>query len=313
MISKSLLPISVIIPTYNYAKYLSRCISSITEQNYAVLEIIIIDDGSTDNTKVTAQSINEAAKNYNIQYFHQENSGVSSARNHGSKIATSEYLMFLDADDELLPDAFEILHAAINNYSHPDMIFGGYITYSHKNIKKNRIPEPLGSDRVENITKLLNGGMIGLRPSSAILKRTVMNEILFNEGVHIGEDTLFFAQVLYFKNCISIQKPLVKMRRHSDSLRENYHRMIETGTNGIQQVFSLLPNTDQMKSLYSKQILSCYLKIGRMAYLESHYDVACKYYKKAYKIQPAALFQWKHLSKALISTIKYTVHKLSFR
>lgn len=306
MTSNNLLPISVVIPTYNYAKYLRKCISSITEQNYAVEEIIIIDDGSTDNTSATIQSIKETT-DYNIQYIQQENSGVSSARNHGSKIASSEYLMFLDADDELLPDAFEILHAAISNYNNPDMIFGGYSTYSHKNIKKNKIPEPLSSDKVKNITKLLNGEMTGLRPSSTILKRTIMNEIPFNEGVHIGEDTLFFAQLLYFKDCVSIHKPLVEMRRHSDSLRENYQRMIETGTNGIQQVFSLLPQTDQMKDLYLKQILSCYLKIGRMAYLESNYDVACKYYKKVFNTQPAALFKWKHLSKAVISTLKYKV------
>lgn len=307
-----LLPVSVVIPSYNYARYLSKCISSITDQNYAVQEIIVIDDGSTDYTQKTIQSINEETENYTIQYYYQENKGVSSARNFGSTKASGDYLLFLDADDILLPDALEILHAAINNNGDADMIFGGYIAYNHKNIKKNRIPQTLSSDRVENISKLLNGEMTGLRSSSAILKREVMNEILFNDSVHIGEDTLFFTQVLFCKNCVSLQKPLVEMRRHNDSLRENFQRMLETGTNGIQHVFALLPKTDHMKKLYSKQILNCYLKIGRMAYIESNYDIARNYYKKAYKIKPTALFQWKHFSKAFISAIRHTAHKLSF-
>lgn len=305
------LSISVIIPCFNYAHYLDTCITSIIEQAHSALEIIVIDDGSTDDTKHVVQSLNESYENFTIRYIYQKNKGVSAARNHGYKTAKGAYLLFLDADDKLLPNAFEIFNSALNKHRGSDMLFGGYIAYNHKGEKKNRIPEPLSTDNLDNVTKLLNGEIVGLRPSSTIIKKTVMDEVLFRDDVHIGEDTLFFTQVLFRKNCASTQEPVVEMRRHNDSLRENYQRMIETGTNGIKQVFSLLPKTDRMKNLYLKQILNCYLKIGRMAYLEADYKVASQYYSKAYKLKPNILLRWKHLPKAVISIIKCKAPKQS--
>ena len=232
---------------------------------------------------------------------------MSSARNHGYKIAKGNYLLFLDADDKLLPDAFEIIQATISKNAEVDMFFGGYKTYNLKGKKRIRVPAPLSIDNLDNVTKLLNGEMVGLRPSSSIIKRTVMDEMLFMNNVHIGEDTLFFAQVLFTKKCLSIQKLIVEMRRHKDSLRENYQCMLETDTNGIDQVFSLLPKTAQMEDLYIKQITNCYLRIGRMAYLMSDYQIALNYYAKAFKIQPYVLMQWKHLARAVISIARNVI------
>jgi len=84
--------ISVIIPTYNRAEFISKAIESVLEQSYKADEIIIIDDGSNDNTK-------EIVKNYPVKYIYQENKGVSSARNKGIKKAKNEWVCFLDSDD----------------------------------------------------------------------------------------------------------------------------------------------------------------------------------------------------------------------
>ncbi|MFK7816918.1 MAG: glycosyltransferase family 2 protein [Gammaproteobacteria bacterium] len=305
MNSPHLLPVSIIIPNFNYAHYLDACVISIIKQKYKVQEIIIIDDGSTDDTKQVVKAINNISEKYTIQYFYQENKGVSSARNYGYSVASSKYLFFLDADDVLLPNALEILYSTIKNNADSDMIFGGYIAYSHAGKKRKRIPESLSPNKTNNVAKLLNGNMVGLRPSSTIIKRAVMDEILFLDDVHIGEDTLFFTQVLFNKDCVAIPEAIVEMQRHHDSLRENYQRMIETGTNGIKQVFSLLPKTQQMEDLQLKQILNCYLRIGKMAYTEKDYPVASKYYSKAFKVQPKLLLRWKHLYKAIISIIKH--------
>ena len=91
------LPISVIIPCFNYAHYLDACITSIIEQVHSALEIIVIDDGSTDDTKHVVQSLIVSHENFNIQYIYQKNKGVSAARNYGYTIAKGEYLLFLDA------------------------------------------------------------------------------------------------------------------------------------------------------------------------------------------------------------------------
>jgi glycosyltransferase involved in cell wall biosynthesis len=92
--------ISIIIPCYNAEKFIVETISSVLNQTYPNLEIIIIDDGSTDSSKSKIETL----KNNRVQYIHQNNQGVSSARNNGLKIAKGSYILFLDADDLLSND-----------------------------------------------------------------------------------------------------------------------------------------------------------------------------------------------------------------
>lgn len=99
--------ISIIIPVYNGEAYIRRCIKSIISQNWQQYEIILVDDGSTDNTFEIAKDL--AADRKDFWVIHQENQGVSAARNTGIEKATGEWLCFLDADDELYPGALEYL------------------------------------------------------------------------------------------------------------------------------------------------------------------------------------------------------------
>lgn len=92
--------VSVIIPSYKYAHYLPECVASVRAQTYPVKEIIIVNDGSPDNTS-------EVAKQLGVILVEKENGGLSSARNAGIKVATGEYIMCLDADDKLVPGAIE--------------------------------------------------------------------------------------------------------------------------------------------------------------------------------------------------------------
>lgn len=94
--------ISIIIPVYNQADKLSQCLVSILKQSYGDYEIIIVNDGSTDNFK-------EVAKNYNFKIINQENKGSNVARNRGAKEAQGEYLLFCDADIEMKPEMLEIM------------------------------------------------------------------------------------------------------------------------------------------------------------------------------------------------------------
>lgn len=91
--------VSIIVPIYNTEKYLRTCLDSIISQTYQNLEIILVDDGSTDNSGKTADDY--AKKDPRITVIHQENRGQSAARNHGIKLATGEFISFLDSDDEI--------------------------------------------------------------------------------------------------------------------------------------------------------------------------------------------------------------------
>ena len=94
--------VSVIIPTYNYARFIEDCLNSVLSQTYKNLEIIVVDDGSTDNTKEVLSAYGDK-----IKYIYQENSGLSASRNTGIKNATGKYIQFLDSDDFLHPKSIE--------------------------------------------------------------------------------------------------------------------------------------------------------------------------------------------------------------
>lgn len=106
--------LSIIVPVYNIEEYLPRCVHSITAQTYENLEILLVDDGSTDATGALCDAL--AAEDGRIRVFHKENGGSSSARNLAIAQAKGEYLGFVDSDDYISPDMYEHLYAAIEQY-----------------------------------------------------------------------------------------------------------------------------------------------------------------------------------------------------
>lgn len=106
--------VSVILPIYNTEKYLSRCIDSVLNQTFTDIEIILVDDGSNDNSGKLADDY--ASKFNHIKVIHEPNSGASEARRKGIHAATGEYIMFVDSDDEILPDAIKFLYEKCINH-----------------------------------------------------------------------------------------------------------------------------------------------------------------------------------------------------
>ncbi len=116
--------ITVIVPVYNVENYLEEAINSVISQTYKNLEILIIDDGSTDNSSQICDKY--AKKDIRIKVFHQTNKGLSGARNTGLKNATGKYIMFLDSDDKFEPQACETMYKFIER-TKADYAIGNYI------------------------------------------------------------------------------------------------------------------------------------------------------------------------------------------
>lgn len=134
--------ISVIIPVYNVEKYLSRCIDSVMEQTYKYLQVILIDDGSTDCSGQICE--NYAAKDVRIHVIHQKNQGVSAARNKGLDTAKGEYVTFVDSDDFISKDMIERLYDGLIKLE------VSYIGCGYNHIDENG--NILGSYAVNSIT-----------------------------------------------------------------------------------------------------------------------------------------------------------------
>lgn len=113
--------ISVIIPLYNKGALVKRAIDSVLSQTYQEFEIIVLDDGSKDDS---AQYVKEYTDD-RVKYYYKENGGVSSARNYGIEKSTNDWIVFLDADDELLPNALEIFQDLINENKSVHFVVGG--------------------------------------------------------------------------------------------------------------------------------------------------------------------------------------------
>ena len=103
--------ISIMVPVYNIEEYIEKCVKSITKQTYKNLEIILVDDGSKDNAGNICDEL--AKKDERIQVIHKVNGGLSSARNAGMKVATGEYICFVDGDDCIREDYCEVLYNAL--------------------------------------------------------------------------------------------------------------------------------------------------------------------------------------------------------
>lgn len=132
--------VSIIVPIYNVEKYLVRCISSLVNQDYSNIEIILVDDGSTDNSSTIAKHFSENSPNVN--YYYKKNGGLSDARNFGIKKATGEYLMFIDSDDYIDFDTVSKLVELSNKNNSEITCCGKYIEdengkYYFKNVLKN--------------------------------------------------------------------------------------------------------------------------------------------------------------------------------
>lgn len=116
--------ISVIVPVYNVEKYLRRCVESIMSQTYKEIEILLIDDGSTDDSGRSCDDL--AIKDRRIHVFHKENGGVSSARNLGIERACGDYICFVDSDDWIDIDYFESAMPILKEV-HPTLLMNNYM------------------------------------------------------------------------------------------------------------------------------------------------------------------------------------------
>ena len=242
--------ISVIVPIYNAEKYLHRCIKRILDQDYTDFELLLIDDGSTDNSGTICDEY--AIKENRIRVFHKENGGVSSARNWGLDKAIGEYIMFVDSDDYMLPGMLEVMLSTLESKK-ADLVVcgttetgGGYwrpiadVDYSINQLK-------------ENFVSLLHTELLS-PPWNKIYKKEIIGSNRFCEDISFGEDLLFNIQ--YLEKCENIslikESPFYHEKENENSLvvKFNRNRLFD-----IEKVWVVVDRfSEDKKGLYSKYL-----------------------------------------------------------
>lgn len=180
--------ISVIIPIYNTAEYLPRCLDSILDNSYKNVEVICINDGSTDDSAIILEQY--AKKDVRIIVINKENGGISSARNAGLDKATGDFIAFIDSDDWIHPQYFEILLLS-QQKTRAEIAACKYITCSDFQKKYSEIhPKTVESSLISNIDALKIGHLKRL-VWGRLYRRSFISGLRFNPQIKWGEDSLF--------------------------------------------------------------------------------------------------------------------------
>lgn len=217
--------ISIVVPIYNVEPFLCSCIDSILNQTYRYFELILVDDGSPDNCPAICDEY--AEKDDRIIVIHQQNGGISSARNAGIKVANGNYIMFVDSDDFLHPETCSLMYDAILSKPNSWILCDIARVDEKGKITSDNSDDSLYNEFCKNSTYF---GAFKLTLSGSVcnkiynLNRIKDNNIFFDEKKSLGEDVLF--DITYYKLCSGIffvSKPLYYYRVVSGSLTNSYH------------------------------------------------------------------------------------------
>ncbi len=181
MLNESCL-VSVIVPIYNVGKYVSKCIQSICEQTYSNIEIVLVDDGSTDNSGAICDEYKK--KDTRIKVIHKKNAGVSSARNTGITKSTGDYICFVDGDDYVMPDYVEYMLGQITenkaDIALTTQMFGNF---DEKQVKNDKIEIWNGEEAVEAILCY----QVPMDAIANCLEQNFLEGVCFIPEIFIGE------------------------------------------------------------------------------------------------------------------------------
>lgn len=228
--------ISVIVPMYNSASYIGKTIESILNQTYRNIELIIVDDGSTDKSKdIVADYVSADER---VQYVHQLNEGAPSARNRGLRMSKGDYVIFFDADDVLLPNSISLF---VKNCKNKDLIIGDYINIDGNGNKKNdttnyffkkEIESPIGSNELSLLP------YFDPLPGNKMYRRYFLLDKNVNfSSIKLGQDLNFYLKVIGNNPTFSLFNEVVfQYRNHEGSISQSYNKSILDIINSLKEV-----------------------------------------------------------------------------
>ncbi len=219
--------ISVIIPIHNREKFVEECVASVLAQTYPHLEVILIDDGSTDGTASVCRKLEK--NDSRVRFLQFENEGVSAARNHGLDAACGEYVFFIDSDDVIYPRLIETLYTGMKSSG---AAMGGscIATVSDKDWDKVRAQlqkEPVeASVTVHTFEETLGELFVGKSPlnvlGGVLMRRDFIGETRFRTDLSIGEDFFFnYENLIKGTPCVSIDRRWYYARMHTSNASKN--------------------------------------------------------------------------------------------
>lgn len=231
--------VSVIIPSYNHENYLPRAIDSVINQSYPHFEIIVVDDGSTDNTK------NVCLRYPSVKYVYQPNAGLSSARNRGVEISSGQYLVFLDADDWLLKNALECNLNILMPNTKVAFVSGGHKVYYEPEDKTWIVQKEVNEN---HYLRLLEGNFIGMH-ATVMYRNWVFKTFLFDTSLRYCEDYDLYLKITRKHPVVHHTGLIAVYRIHDNNMSSNYSEMMRHALLVLEENLKNIKTSEEKKSL----------------------------------------------------------------
>lgn len=297
--------VSVIVPMYNSASYIGKTIESILNQTYRNIELIIVDDGSTDKSKEVVS--NYVSTDERVKYIYQPNEGAPSARNRGLKMSKGDYVIFFDADDIMLPKSISLF---IKNSKNKDLIIGDFINIDENGLKKNEntnyfFKKIIVGSTTSNALSFLP--YLDPLPGNKMYKRFFLidNDVKFS-SLKIGQDLNFYLKVIGNNPTFSLLNDVVfQYRNHEGSISKTYNKSILDIINSLKEVEDFKYNIYENDKTILETIKSNHyiLQLFKVPYILNKNERKEVYKKLKYML--------KHINPALINKrmLKMNVRK----
>ena len=280
--------VSVIIPTYNRAGFLRGAVQSVLDQSYKDVEIIVVDDGSTDETAAVVESFDQVA----IRYLrHDRRCGSGAARNTGVLHAGGEYVAFLDDDDEWYPEKLmRQMEAMATSPAEVGAVYTGSfcVDPATRQIVAQRVPTARG-----DVHKALLGGNCVGGASSMLMRRGCFDRVgLFDERLASLEDHDLWLRTARLYQFESIRAPLVKCSVHPDRISANP----ESLGRGLEAMLKKYGGS----RLFRRRCSAVYLALGVHCCEANQFSVGRRALLRACRLNPLALAPYAYLGFALL-------------
>lgn len=296
--------ISVIIPIYNTEKYLDKCLESVINQTYQNLEIVLVNDGSTDGSGAICDEY--AKRDSRIKVIHKENGGVSSARNKALEIANGEYVGFVDSDDSIELNMYEnLLTFLIENEA--DLAICNQVIVTEQGKKRSsRIDECLIIDKKRALEEVLLSRAFCGGPCNKLFKKSICIDLRFPEDIFFGEDLVFVVQAIknaktvalipdvyynYYERSESATKTKFSDKRYSDVFaRKRVFELVEQEKDfeltELAHVSIILADLTMLQQLgYDKEAQKKYCKKIQRSVIENFKLKRLKYFSTTLKLE----------------------------
>lgn len=273
--------VSIIVPVYNAAPYLTDCVNSILSQSFQDFELLLVDDGSTDESPKICDEL--AASDSRIRVFHKKNGGVSSARNKGLEEACGQWIYFCDADDIVLPNCMRILLSESND---KDMVMAGYESYDVKTgkISTAKTHYYRTFDKKEALTQMitpLNSDYQGFLWNKLFRKSLIDSlNLCFDERIKFNEDRLFITEYLLgierevLFTTTAVYRYIRRENGAMSSVYNNFNPHFETDLDAMCRMYQKVKQVknESLVDLFRQGVFSSFKFVSKMASVHNAYS-----------------------------------------